>query len=117
VDEVLELENGSLAPLDYKFAEWKGKVWRTHRLQVGFYALLIESEYDRPVRRGFVVYVRSENRVEEVLIDSALREEVQSALREMRRIVDAGWFPKPTRNKRACADCCYRNVCPGARAI
>lgn len=117
VDEVLELSDGSLAPLDYKFAEWKGRVWRTHLMQLGFYALLIEEAYAKPVSKGFVVYVRSNNRVEEVAIDSPLREEVESAIREIRKIVQLGWFPKPTRHRRACADCCYRTVCPGAKAI
>lgn len=31
VDEVLKLEDGTYAPLDYKFAEWKEKIYETYK--------------------------------------------------------------------------------------
>mgnify|MGYP000875005717 CR=1 FL=1 len=52
VDEVLTLEDDSMAPLDYKFAEYKGVVFDTHRLQAVLYGMLIEYSYRRPVEKS-----------------------------------------------------------------
>lgn len=41
VDEILFLEDGTAAPLDYKFAEFKDTVYRTHKYQAALYGLLI----------------------------------------------------------------------------
>jgi CRISPR-associated exonuclease Cas4 len=41
IDEVLTLSDGTLAPLDYKYAEYRDTVFRTQRYQSTFYALLI----------------------------------------------------------------------------
>lgn len=37
VDEVLFLEDGTAAPLDYKFAEFKNTIYRTHKYQAALY--------------------------------------------------------------------------------
>ena len=42
VDEVLFLNDGTMAPLDYKFAEYKEKIYNTYKTQLFCYALLIE---------------------------------------------------------------------------
>ena len=41
IDEVLLLQDGTLAPLDYKFAEFKDKIFETYRTQLYCYAWLI----------------------------------------------------------------------------
>jgi CRISPR-associated exonuclease Cas4 len=45
VDEVLYLEDGTLSPLDYKFAEYREKLFKTHKYQSVLYALLIKENY------------------------------------------------------------------------
>ena len=45
VDEILFLNNGTAAPLDYKFAEFKDWLFKTHRVQSTLYALLIKEKY------------------------------------------------------------------------
>ena len=52
VDEVLELQDGSMAPLDYKFARYDEKVFNTYKTQLYCYAWLIEENFQRPVHRG-----------------------------------------------------------------
>ena len=45
LDEVLFFEDGSAAPLDYKFARDPGRLYRTLRLQSAIYALLIRENF------------------------------------------------------------------------
>ena len=49
VDEVLLLDDGTYAPLDYKFAVWKDKVYDTYRQQLYCYAILIEEIFKAKV--------------------------------------------------------------------
>lgn len=58
VDEVLHLSDNTLAPLDYKYAEYREGVFDTHRMQSVLYALMIMENYARPVKKGFICYAR-----------------------------------------------------------
>jgi CRISPR-associated exonuclease Cas4 len=111
VDEVLTLSDGTLAPLDYKYAEFKGKVYSTHRYQSVFYAALIKENFGCDVKRGFICYTRSGNRLEEIPIGPGDFKELQSMIRKIIDISRTGYYPKATPYKGACADCCYRNIC------
>ena len=66
IDEVLFFADGTAGPLDYKFAKDPGRVYATLRLQSAIYALLIREHFGLPVRRGYLVYTRSQNRVVEI---------------------------------------------------
>ena len=111
IDEVLMLDDGSCAPLDYKFAKFKDRLPRTYRLQLSCYALLVEANYELPVRRGFIVYVRSKNRVVELPITEKERAAVHKLIDEVSMVILENTFPKATRNKRQCVTCTYQNVC------
>lgn len=111
VDEVLHLADGTLAPLDFKYAEYKDRLYRTHRYQSVLYALLIEDTYRQEVRRGYVCYVRSKNFVKEIEFLERDFKQALSILKEIVRIVQTGFFPKRTPYRVRCADCCYRNIC------
>lgn len=112
VDEVLSLADGTMAPLDYKFARWEERVYSTYRTQLLCYAWLIEENYGLPVRRGFLVYTRSKNKLVEVEITSTDLERVRAAARRIYEIISTGLLPKATRVKKRCVSCTYRNVCP-----
>lgn len=111
VDEVLWLQDGSMAPLDYKFAEYKDRIFDTYRTQLYCYAWLIGENYNRPVNRGFLVYTRSKNRLIEIPITSGHIEKVKKATNEIREILEENRYPKATKYKRRCVNCTYRNVC------
>ena len=112
VDEVLELSDGSMAPLDYKFAEWEERIYDTYRTQLYCYAWLIEENFGKLVTRGYLVYTRSKNKVVEVEISDAHKAEVKAAAADILHIIGNNYFPKATRNKKSCAHCTYRNICP-----
>lgn len=111
VDEVLELKDSSLAPLDYKFAIWNEKVYDTYKQQLYCYAWLIEHNFNKEVNKGFLVYTRSKNYLVEIEIKKEFKEIVSQSILEMQEIINGNHFPKATKHKRRCLNCTYRNVC------
>lgn len=111
VDEVLLLEDGTMAPLDYKFAEYKDKIYETYRTQLFCYAWLIEENFGNQVNRGYLVYTRSQNKLVEVPISREDIASVKVCAEEIRDIITMNRFPKATKFKRRCTDCTYRNIC------
>ena len=112
VDEVLTLEDGSRAVLDYKFAKHPRKIYRTHKLQLVFYSRLVSLHYRCEVKRGFLLYVRSDNKMVEVPIRASDYQRLDGHLAKIEGIVTMGYYPPPTSFRGKCADCCYKNICP-----
>ena len=111
VDEVLLLENGMFAPLDYKFAVWKDKVYDTYRQQLYCYAVLIEENFKGRVEKGFLIYIRSKHKVIEVPIPLQAKQEIRESMHRMLEIIENNQFPKGTAYKKRCLNCTYRNIC------
>ena len=111
VDEVLTLSDGTMAPLDYKYAEYRETIFRTQKYQSIFYGLLIKENYNRDVRRGYVCYVRSKNLLKEILIGEREFDEMLRMVSEIIDITQRGYYPRGTKSQTACIDCCYRNIC------
>lgn len=111
VDEVLKLNDGTYAPLDYKFAQWKDKVYETYKQQLYCYAVLIEENFNTTVNRGFLVYTRSKNKLIEVEITTENKQIIKESMREMLEIIQGNKFPKATKYKKRCVNCTYRNIC------
>jgi CRISPR-associated exonuclease Cas4 len=111
VDEVLFLNNGTAAPLDYKFAKWEERLFSTYKIQLHCYALLIEENFDIRVDRGFIVYVRSKNHLEEIPITTQDIESVRLASKGILNIVQKNEYPNGTKVHKKCENCTYRNIC------
>ena len=111
VDEVLFLDDDTAAPLDYKFAEYKQKLFKTYRFQLIFYARLIKDNFQVPVKKGFIIYTRSKNKLVEVSIKDKDFIELEKIVDDMISIINNCRYPKPTSVKRRCLDCCYKNIC------
>lgn len=111
IDEVLVLEDGTLAPLDYKFAEYKDRIYDTYKQQLICYTILIEHNFQKPVHKGFIVYTRSKNKLIEIEITEQDKFLIQSSIEEMNEIIFNNKYPKATKFKRRCVDCTYRNIC------
>lgn len=111
VDEVLFMKDGTAAPLDFKFAEFEGKVYNTYKSQLVMYGMLIEENFGRPVKKGYLVYTRSKNELVEVEITEEDRLEVMQTVNEIISIIDKGYFPEGANSKKKCENCCYRNIC------
>jgi len=111
MDEILTLQDHTMAPLDYKFAEYKDKIYDTYKTQLFCYAWLIEENFGVKVHKGFLVYTRSRNKVVEVLITDVDKEQVKAAARDIFNIIDQNRYPKATKYKARCVTCTYRNIC------
>lgn len=111
VDEILFLADGTAAPLDYKFAEFKDRVYRTHRYQSALYGLMIADNYGVEVKRGFVCYTRSNHLVKEVNLREKDFERAIALVNEVLEIIQKGFYPEATKYKVRCVDCTYRNIC------
>ncbi len=111
VDEVLELQDGSMAPLDYKFAQFKDRVFDTYKTQMYCYAWLIKDNFGKAVNKAWLVYTRSRNHLVELPIEEKQIEKVQQAANDIQQILTENRYPKATRYKRRCLSCTYRNIC------
>lgn len=111
VDEVLTLEDNSMAPLDYKFAKFNNKIYNTLKYQSVLYGLLIEENFQMPVNKGFICYMRSNNKIETIEITDDEKSKILKIIEEMFKIIELGYFPKRTKYRNKCIDCCYKNIC------
>jgi CRISPR-associated exonuclease Cas4 len=107
----LFLDDDTASPLDYKFVEYKQKLFKTYRLQLIFYAQLIKDNFQVPVKKGFIIYTRSKNKLVEVSIKDNDFIELEKIVDDMISIINNCRYPKPTSVKRRCPDCCYKNIC------
>lgn len=111
IDEVLTLDDGSMAPLDYKYTEYRDYLFKTHKIQSCIYAMLIETTYKKPVHRGFICYVKDNAPLKEVLYKEADFEYTENVIDEIFRVILSGYYPKKTSWHNRCIDCCYKNIC------
>ena len=111
VDEVLFLDNGQAAALDYKYSMFKGKVADSYKLQIVFYSILIEENYDLPVNKGYIVYIRSNNRLEEIELIDEDYSNFFDAYQGLSNIINNNYFPEQTTYSIRFEECSYRKIC------
>lgn len=111
MDEILVFDDGSMAPLDYKFAFYKDRVFETYKTQLYCYAWLISHHFGSKVEKGYLVYTRSKNKLIEVPITLADMAQVETVAKQIGDIIQQNKYPKATKYKRRCVSCTYRNIC------
>ncbi len=100
-----------MAPLDYKFAEYKERNFKTYVTQSLCYGLLIKENYGKEVNKGYIVYTRSKNKLVELEFTEKDVDELKSNIDDILSIIQKGVYPKGTKYKARCVDCTYRNIC------
>lgn len=111
VDEVLLLKDGTMAPLDYKFAKFEDRIYNTYKTQLECYAILIEENFHNIVNKGFLVYTRSANKLVEVEISDEAKQDIKNVCEKINEIINLNFYPKATKYKQRCIGCTYRNIC------
>lgn len=111
VDEILFLEDGTAAPLEYKITEYKDKIFCTYRYQLILQALMIKENYEIDVKRGYVCYTRSNSLVKQIDFKPSDFKKAVEIIESVIYIIEKGVYPKATRSSMKCVDCCYRNIC------
>ena len=113
--DVLRRRDGRLVPYEHKRGRSAGspgarEAWRSDRVQVGAYALLIEEAHGCRVEEGRVRY-HADGVTVRVPIDDALRADVAAAIwraGELRATVER---PPITSNERLCVRCSLAPAC------
>lgn len=111
IDEVLTLSDGSMAPLDYKFTEYRDFLFETHKVQSVLYAMLIRETYKKPVYKGYICYARDGVSLKEVVYKDDDFEYAKEVVNEIFSVILKGYYPKKTKWPNRCIDCCYKNIC------
>ncbi len=111
IDEVVELQDDTMAPIDYKFAVFNERIYETYKTQIFCYAVLIEDNFNKQVNKGFLVYTRSKNKLVEVPINSKDKANIRFVAENVTEIIDKNIYPKSTKFKKRCLNCTYRNIC------
>jgi|UPI00039ADCAA CRISPR-associated exonuclease Cas4 len=111
VDEVVTLKDHTLAPIDYKYAIYPQYVYRSHRMQILSYCLLIEEVYQQPVNCGFLFYIREGSRQVKVPYNAQSRQKIIQDLEQILRVIQNENIPAKTNNWAECIDCTYKNIC------
>ena len=113
IDEILLLNDGTMAPLDYKFAKFEGRIYETYQTQLVCYAILIEDNFSMFVNKGYLVYTRSVNKLIEVEITEEDKDNMRDVCNAVIAIILENRFPSATKYKKRCIGCTYRNICIG----
>ncbi len=111
MDEVLELKDGTMAALDYKFAQFKDRIYDTYKTQLFCYSWLIEDSFRKEVKKAFLVYTRSNFKLIEIPVKDEDKRRVKQASQDILNIIQNNYFPKATKYKKRCITCTYKNIC------
>ncbi len=106
IDEVIATEN-SLIPVDYKLARQAGDHFK---VQLAAYAMMLEDLHAVHVSHGFL-YLIAKRKAEKITISAKLRDQVNTALVQMRHIAEKESMPAATIWRQRCADCEFRRFC------
>ena len=105
---------GEFIPIDYKFSRSNmGRAWIDHKFQICFYALLIEENFGKVVRRGILCYM-PEEAVVVVNITLRLKRRVREIIEKIVEMDIKQEPPRTRRNPDKCSGGCgYGWVCHG----
>ena len=111
VDDLLYLDDGTMAPFDYKYAEFKQRLWKTFRVQETLYALMINHIYKVEVTRAILCFTRSKYKIVELELKEKDYLFAKVSLDNCLEIIQNGIYPEPTSARERCRDCAYKNIC------
>ena len=111
VDEVLFLEDNTAAPLEYKFAQYKNKIFKTYKHQLALQAMMIQENYNTKVNKGYICYTRSNNLIKQTEIKTSDFEKITQTIDVFLHIIELVYYAYRSKHYLMFTDCCYRNIC------
>ena len=118
VDELLWLEDGNMSSFDYKYAEYKERLWKTTKIQAVMYAIMIQDVFyynyklvPKQVSKAYICFIRSNYKVIEIGFTEKDFIESKKHIDNCLEIIQIGFYPEGTNNKKKCSDCTYKNLC------
>ena len=107
--DVVELHpDGMVYPVEYKHG--KRRRWINDDLQLAAQALCLEEMLGRAVTKGAIYHQQSRRR-REVIVDEALRREVEDTAAAVRAVLAKTERPPPVEDARRCGECSLREIC------
>lgn len=112
--DMLIVSDGEYIPVEFKYSS--NPPGLNHKYQLTAYAMLVEDQFERSVRRGFI-YVMGEERKDicQVEITPNMRRFVRKAMGSIREMVLSERMPEGTRYQSRCTDCEFINFCGDRR--
>lgn len=107
LDLLIETDS-ELYPVDFKFT--RGRPYKNHLYQLAGYAVILEDEWRKPVRKGFVYLIPAKDAVVFDITEEQ-KGECIGTLEVIRRMIREEDFPGPPSQRSKCADCEYQNYC------
>ncbi|MHB1938768.1 MAG: CRISPR-associated protein Cas4 [Acidobacteriaceae bacterium] len=107
-DAVEHHPDGTVYPVEYKHG--KRKRWVNDDMQLAAQAMCLEEMLGIAIPKGAIYHQQSRRR-REVEIDDALRQAVEAAAQEIRRLLASGKLPPPVEDARRCPECSVRDIC------
>jgi len=111
IDELVTLEDGSLAPLDFKFSRYRSSTYKTHRTQMICYCLLVDENYSEDVNQGFIYYIRGGHKKKAIKYTDHQKDKIKNTIQDYLEVVHNEKIPQKTKYTSRCNDCTYRNIC------
>ncbi len=113
--DVLRVRSGEVIPYEHKRGKSAGapgarEAWRSDRIQIGAYAMLVEAAHGCSVGEGRVRY-HADNVTIRVAVDDELRTQVRAAIERARVLRESIERPAVTDNDRLCTRCSLAPVC------
>jgi CRISPR-associated exonuclease Cas4 len=111
-DFILDTKFGELVPVEVKVASLytSSKAKKDHVMQLACYALLIEDNFKRVVKRCVVYYLR-DKRVAYVALTNDLKLEAKKAIDKAYKIIEQEEMPKVRQPINKCKNCGYYRYC------
>ncbi|MEX0569303.1 MAG: CRISPR-associated protein Cas4 [Candidatus Njordarchaeota archaeon] len=112
VDLIVMNEYGEIFPVEIKYMRSnKGRIWLDHRFQLIAQAMLIEENYNRPVKRAYIYYC-VEQKVLKTRITKKDKELLEEIIRKILDIIESEEEPKTRVPKSRCTGGCgYAWIC------
>jgi CRISPR-associated exonuclease Cas4 len=111
IDDVVTLEDNSMAPVDFKFVPYQEYTFKSHKIQILTYCLLIEEIYATEVKNGYIFYIRGGSKQVTIPFNESAKKNIITDVEGILTIMREEKMPGATPNRNKCIDCTYKNIC------
>lgn len=108
LDMMITTGKGEVYPVEFKHSLSKDGLHQKYQLAA--YAMLMEENYGKPVRHGFLYLIPSKT-VVPIEITISMREYVKKTLSAIRNIISKERMPSYMRSEKRCTNCEFKNYC------
>ena len=108
LDMAITTSAGDIYPVEFKHSISKNGLHQKYQLAA--YAMLLEEQFQKSVRYGFIHLIPSKSIVP-LEITVSMREHVKKVLSAIRYIIASEKIPAYVRSKARCTDCEFKNYC------